>query len=364
MRGTLFRYVLSLYLKYFLAIFVAVLAIFLIADFGDRVKAYASHPFLDILELYWNKLLVTAQVLGPAGLLLAASAGISTLRKRGELTALKALAFPPAALYLPVGACALVAALGLAAFDEYVVTKASAQVDEISHSRFQTWGDWSRWFRQQQWFRRGNRIFYLRGGDALHRFDDVTVLTLSPEFRLVSRLDARHMEHLEGTRWRLGGVEERRFEGPGPAVTTVAEGEYDLGAPANAFRIRSGRPEQMRFAQLLEQIEARRQAGLSTQQWILALHNRFAYPLTGFAAALLAVGIALRPGRKGHLTVALVEGLTIAVVLWGLMVVGKALAIAGHLPAGLAAWAPFTVLVVAAAVLWLRREGMLGWSGI
>jgi lipopolysaccharide export system permease protein len=96
----------------------------------------------------------------------------------------------------------------------------------------------------------------------------------------------------------------------------------------------------------------------------LALHNRFAYPLTGFAAALLAVGIALRPGRKGHLTVALVEGLTVAVLLWGMMVVGKALTVAGHVPASAAAWAPFTVLVAAALVIWLRREGKLGWSGI
>jgi lipopolysaccharide export system permease protein len=191
------------------------------------------------------------------------------------------------------------------------------------------------------------------------------VLTLTPDFQLAGRLDAKHMEHVEGTRWKLQGVVERQFLGPGDnAVRMTPEGVYELGAPANAFHIREGRPEQMRVAQLSQQIDARRQAGLPTQQFILALHNRFAYPLTGFAAALLAVGVALRPGRKGHLTVALVEGLTIAVALWGMMVVGKALALAQHVPPGVAAWTPFSVLVFAAAWLWLRREGRLGWSGI
>ena len=363
MRGLVFRYVVRLYLEYVAAIFFAVLAIFLIADFGDRVKLFTDRPWTDVALLYWNKALVAAQQLAPAALLLAGGAGVSTLRKRGELTALKALSFPPAALYLPVALCALVAAGGMVAFDEYVVTRASTQVDEITFNRFHTWGDWSRWFRQYQWFRRGDRVFYLRGGDAEHGFDEVTVLTLSPDFRLSSRLDAARMEHVEGTRWRLRGVVERRLE-PGGGVTRVGEGLYELGAPADAFRIRQGRPEQMQVGELSEQIEARRQAGLPTQQFILALHNRFAYPLTGVAAALLAVGLALRPGRKGHLTVALVEGLVVAVALWGMMVVGKALALAQHLPAGAAAWAPFAVLVVAAAALWLRREGKLGWSGI
>ncbi len=364
MTRTAYRYVAATYLAYAAAVFFAVLAIFLIADYGDRVKAYSDHPWRDVAELYWNKLLVTSLQLGPAALLLAASAAVSTLRKRGELTAFRALAFPLRTVYLPVGICALVAAVGLVAFDEYVVTGASAKVDEITVSRFNSWGDWNRWFRPHQWFRRGNRVFYLRAGDTARGFDDVTVLTLTPDFRLGDRLDARRMEYVDGTRWRLSGVAHRRFDAEGAALETSASGVYELEAPANAFAIRAGRPEQMSVAELVEQISARRGAGLAVEPLVLSLHSRFAYPLTGVAAALLAVGIALRPGRRGHLTVALVEGLTIAVVLWGSMVVGKALALGQHLPASAAAWAPFAVLVIAAGALWLRREGRLGWSGI
>ena len=113
----------------------------------------------------------------------------------------------------------------------------------------------------------------------------------------------------------------------------------------------------MRVPQLRQQLVARREVGLPTALFKLALHNRFAYGFAGLPAALLAVGLALRPGRRGHLTVAMVEGLAVVVVLWGMMVVGRTLATNAHLSPWLAAWMPSLVLAVASALLWLRTEG-------
>jgi lipopolysaccharide export system permease protein len=143
----------------------------------------------------------------------------------------------------------------------------------------------------------------------------------------------------------------------------MEEAEYDLGVSADTFRIRPGRPEQMRLPVLREQIVVREEVGLESRQFSLALHNRFAYPLAGFPAAMLAVGLALRPGRKGHLTVAIVEGLLISVTMWGLMVVARTLVLTERLTPVVAAWMPTALLVVGAVLLWLRGEGRLGRSG-
>ncbi len=364
MSPTLLRYVAKLYLQYLVAVLLVVLVIFVVADFTDRVKVLASHDWRDVVELYQNKVLVHLHQLGPAAVLLAAGAAVSTLRKRGELTAMKSLAFAPSSLYLPIGICAVAASALLVAFDELVVTKASARVDDITVNRFNSWGDWRFYHSPRRWFRHGDWVLHLRGGDAESGFEDVTLLRLSRTFDLLERIDADRMFSAGGTSWTLSGVIERRFGESGEPFTLANERVVDLGVEASTLRIRRGRPEQMRLEELVEQIAARERVGLPTPKLKLALHSRFAYPLTGLAGALLAIGLALRPGRKGHLTVALVEGLAVAVALWGLLVIGRALVIAERVPPPAAAWAPFALLLASAVGLWLRREGRLGAGGI
>ena len=360
MRGTLLRYVLRTYLQFFLGILAAVLAIFLVADFVDRGRNYTGEGWVSAAALlYFYKGLVAAHQLGPAAMLLAAGATVSSLRKRGEVTAIRALTFGPAALYVPIGLCAAVLGLSLIAFDEGVVARAGRRVDEINTQRFNRWGDWRIYYTPKQWFRRGDRVFYLRGSDADGGYTDATVLTLTGDFRLSRRLDAKRMRPLEGTRWELTGVVERTFTPEGATqLRSVEREEVDLGTQGRAFRIRPGRPEQMRLKQLREQLVARKEVGLPTALFGLAMHNRFAYGFAGLPAALLAVGLALRPNRRGHLTVAMVEGLVVVVVLWGMMVVGRTLASNQHLPPWVAAWAPSLVLMVASAALWLQQVGV------
>ena len=84
----------------------------------------------------------------------------------------------------------------------------------------------------------------------------------------------------------------------------------------------------------------------------------------------MAVALALRPGRGGSLTGALVEGLGVTMGLWGLTVIARALVNAGRMAPLVAAVLPLVALAVAlAALLWappgwtrrlLRRQG---WSG-
>lgn len=357
----LFRYVLRSYLAAFLGIFAAMVAIYLVVDFVDLGSSYQGPTWAtDVLRLYANKAVVVARQLAPAALLLSAAVAVSAMHKRGELTAVGSLAFGPAAIYLPVAALAAAISLGMVAFDEELVLPAGRRIDDILAHRFNRWSAWFDSYQERQWLRRGEWIFFLRSGDADLGFDDVTLLRVNDRFELLQRLDARRLEWVEGGRWRAVEVVERRFE-PGGASpsSTVGAMELDLGVGRDELRIRAGRPEQMRFPELFEQIRVRRKAGLPTHLFLLALHNRVAYPVAGFPAALLAAGLALRPGRRGHLTRAVVEGLIIVLVLWGLMVIGRTLVVTDRIAAGLAAWGPAFILSLAAAALWLDAEGKL-----
>lgn len=361
MKTTLFGYVLRTYLRFALGILMGLVVIFVVVDFVDRARSYTGPGWVEAAaKLYGYKALVSVQQLGPAALLLAAGMAVSALRKQGEVTAIRALTFGPSALYVPILVCSLTACLGLVAFDELVAARAGRRVDEIITQRFNRGGDWRFFYTPKQWFRRGDRIFFLRSGSAQEGFRDVSIFTVSKEFELRQRLDAAEMRSVEGTRWQLLDVVERSFSGEGRTSVRVLESaEYELGVAANVFRIRPGRPEQMRVAELREQIDARREVGLATRQFELALHNRFSYPMAALPAALLGVGLALRTNRRGHLTAAIIEGLLTAVVMWGLMVVCRTLVLTERLSPFVAAWMPTFLLVLAAGAVWLRREGLL-----
>ena len=353
MRGLLLRHLLRRYLVLVGAVLAGVLVIFLVADFVDRARAYTGPNWVrDVAELYGWKALVAAHQLAPAALLLAAATLVSLLRRRGELTAILALGFGRRVLFLPVAGVALAAAILLGFLDEFVVGHASRRVDEITALRFHRWGDWRSFYERKQWFRHEDRILHLESGDVESGFHGVTVLRMTPDFDLAERIDAEEMDHAGGTRWRLVGVTRRTFERGGALrLTHVPEETVDLGISRALLGIRPGRPEQMRVPVLRQQIRARREVGLSDRLFVLALGNRFAYPLAGVPAALVAVALALRPGRGGSLTTALVEGLAVTMGLWGLTVVARALVNSGRMPPLLAAVLPLLALSLALAVL-------------
>lgn len=361
MSPTIFRYIARTYLALLAGIFGALVAIFLVADFVDRLKSYSGPNWIaDVAELYGYKALVAAHQLGPAALLLSAGTAVSLVRKRGELTALGSLAFGPSSFYLPIALCALAFGSALIAFDEYVVVKAGARVDEITTQRFNRWGDWALYFVPQKWFRRGDRIFFMRHGNPDAGFAAVTILKLTPDFKLGERLDAQRMSFVSGTRWLLTGVVSRHFAESGETGVELADRvEDDFNATVSDFRILPGRPEQMDLPELREQIRARDRVGLPSGQFALTWYNRFAYPLAAVPAVLLTIGLALRIGRKGHLTLALLEGLIISMGLWGMMVICRTLVLAQRLSPPLAAWVPVGVLTLGAAAFWLLHEGKL-----
>jgi lipopolysaccharide export system permease protein len=356
----LFRSVARLYLTLLAGALVAILVIFLVGDFADRMNAYLDKPLADVGLLYWHKLHVALHQLAPAAMLLAAAAAVSILRKRGEWTAMRALGMSRWVLVAPIGACALLASAGLVAFDEWVVTHSGTRVDRLMVERFQRWGDFRFYYFPKQWFRVGDWIIYVRGDSSALELRDVTLLRLGAGFTVERRLDADVMCWEAGDTWALQGATERRFGADGatevaehPALTLALP-----GSSADTFRIQAGRPELMRVADLRAQLAIRGKVGLPTERLWLALHNRFAYPLTGFAAAMLAAALALRRDRRGHLTVAIVEGLVVTLVLFSALLVGKALVLGEHLPAPVAAWAPPVGLLAASLALWARAEGL------
>lgn len=362
MSPTLFRLIAKMYLGLFALALLGVVLIYLVADFGDRLNVFLNHPVAHVAELYWYKALMTVHQLSPAAMLLAAGATVSVLRKRAEWTAMQALGASRWTVVTPVLATAFVVACSLIVFDELVVTRAGEKVDGLMVNRFGRWGDYGFFYFPKQWFRVGDNIVHVRGAtEESGRLRDVTVYRLRDGFQLAARIDADALESKGGDTWVLYDAVERRFEADGSStLTPAAEYPFSMaGSDPQTFRIRQGRPEQMPIADLRTQQVIRARVGLPIERFSLALHNRFAYPLLGVAAALLAMSLALRPSRRGHLTLALIEGLLVSLALFTFMLMGKALVLGERLSPGVAAWTPIAGLVVLGFGLWWWAEGQL-----
>jgi len=356
---TLFLHLARRALVAFLGSLTAVVGLFLVVDFAENASVFRGPGWITaVLVLYANRAAVVAYQTAPAAMLLAAAVTASDLRRTREYTAMRALGLGPWRVAGPVLAVAALMAVALAWIDDAVVVEATGRAEEIMATRFHRAGSFHRAQERKRWFRGrgGQRIYHLRGGGQDGGFERVTVLEVAEGFRLARRIDAMRMTPgATPGEWVLTDVAERTFGQDGRVETLVAARRtYRFDEDPGAFAVRPGRPTQMGRAVLGEQIALRRRLGLPAQDFALEWHNKLAYPLAGLPAALLALGLALRRERKGHLTAALVEAVGVSLAFWGIQGICWSLGLSGRLSPALAAWTPDT-LFLALGALAMRR---------
>ena len=351
---TLFLHVARRAVVAFIGSLVAVVGLFLVVDFAENASVFHGEGWISaVLALYANRAAIVAYQTAPAAMLLAAAITASDLRRTREYTAMRALGLGPWRVVVPVLWVATVVAAGIGWLDDAVVVDATARADEIMATRFHRVGSFQRASERKRWFRGrgGRRIYHLRGGGE-QGFERVTVLEVTPAFRLSRRIDASRMTPGGSPGdWKLDDVAERTFREDGGVETSFYPTRiYHFDEEPEAFAIRAGRPAQMRRAVLGEQIALRRRLGLPAQDFALQWHEKIAYPLAGLPAGLVALGLALRRERKGHLTAAIVEAVAVSFAFWAAHGICWSLGLSGRIPPGVAAWAPDALFFLAGAV--------------
>ncbi len=358
---TLFRYVAGRTAWAILAALVGVVTIYLAVDYVDNAGSYTGPGWIPaVLELYANMAVVVVRQVAPAAMLLGAGIAVSGLRQTREYTAMRAAGLGPWFLSAPVVAVVLLFGVGLVLVHDAFGVQAVERVEEIRAVRFNKGGDRrsreaarapKRWFRGHD----GRHMYHLNGTLPDGGFEGVTVLELSPEFRLLRRIDARAMRP-SGEGWVLEEVVDRSFAADGAlGVQRAAERSYQFDEPPGAFAVVPGNPAQMRWRRLVQQIDVRSLIGLPVADFQLERDNRLAYPLAGVPGALLAIALALRPNRKGHIATALVESVGVSLLFWSVQGITWALGLSGRVEPWFAAWAPDLVFLVVGA-FFVRRS--------
>lgn len=341
----------------------AVVIVYLVIDFADRAHGFGGRAWgKAAAELYANKAAVVSYQLAPAALIIAAALLVTLLSRRGELTALFALGIRPLRLAAPVAAFAAVLGIGLVWLGERVVVRADARAEEIQVKRFNRWGDWATYHTGSAWIRgKSSRIYHL-GPEHNGGWEPATVLEIAPPFRLARRIDARRLEPGAAGKWRLLDAVETRYELSGGPGGSIGERRMDvLEEPFPETRadleLRSGRPRQLPWKQLREQVRRREQAGLPAREYQLAIAERVAAPLQAVPAALASLGLAMRlqrPRRRMPLAGSVALGMALTMALWAASVIAHAVSISGALGPWAASSIPGAIAAGIAALAFRR----------
>jgi lipopolysaccharide export system permease protein len=281
-----------------------------------------------------------------------------TLTQQHELDALKAAGISLYRASLPILLVAFVISLSSGLMQETVLPGINAKAEEIDRVKIR--GNQPRHLqRQTQIWYRSSDTRYLRMEllDPIERsLEGLLVVDISPNFRLVDRLDAARARWT-GEAWMLSAGVYRKI-GPTNHVTTDAFTERLVGMPEqinDLIQVQKA-PETMSFLELRGYINRLAETGHHVGKYLVQLDSKLSFPLVHVIMALVAIPFALVSPRSGGRGVGIAVAILISVGYWVVHSVAIAFAKAELLPPMLGAWTANIIFVGIGAALFLRTR--------
>lgn len=350
------RYVLREFLKILLGAVIVFAAIYVIVDLFEKLSKFleARVPFPAVARYYLLSLPgILFQVL-PVATLMAGLLSLGTMARRNEILAMQMSHLGTLRIAVPL--LCLGAVLSGAAFGagEFLLPHWNQRALNIWRTRVRRLPAHRLTKNNDIWYRAaGNRFLHISLMDAPSgRIHGISLFHLSPDFRLIQRLDAReaqwngqHWILRKGYAWTIEGadVEIKPFE---TMPIPLAERPGELGLVVRA-------PEEMSFTELQAYIDRLVRSGIDPRRYQVDLHAKVALAWAAFIMALLGITFGLRVGKAGVMAWV---GLCIPLgfLYWVLLSLGFSLGRGGALPPVVAAWLPNALFGVGGIVSLVR----------
>ncbi|MFQ5829262.1 MAG: LPS export ABC transporter permease LptF [Candidatus Methylomirabilia bacterium] len=279
------------------------------------------------------------------------------LARHHELTALKAAGVSVYRITLPILLLGLGMSVGSLAFQEAVLPGLNARADEVKRIKIR--GELPRHLqrRTQLWYRGSDtRFFRIDLLDPVGQvMDDATLLELTPEYHVRTRLDARQ------ARWTRQGWEFRngvfREFGAGDQLEEIPFTRIALDVPEtlDEFTKIHRSPARMSFLELRTYLEKLRESGHRVGKYMVKLYSKLSFPLVHVIIPLVAIPFALAASGGGR-----VIGISLAIMLtvgyWLVDSLALSFAKADMLPPFLAAWTANVVFAGLGISFFLRAR--------
>ncbi len=353
------RHITAEILKFFILILFAVVAIYLVVDFFEKLDNFvdAQLPGPRIALFFILNIPFVVFQITPLAVLLAVLVVFGLMNKHNEIIALRAGGVSRFAILKPAFAVGLVLSSALFLFADVIVPMTMEKANKI----------WLGEVRKKELVTTRRNNIWLRGRQQLTKIKlfrpehktihGVTIYQFDDQFNLISRLDAKkgvyHDDH-----WQLYNImHQKRLGGDSEFTTTFsAKMDTDIDIDLEDFQQVIKQPLEMRFAELLTYIRDLESEGYDASANWVDLHAKISFPLVCLILTMVGSGLILRPGDKEGLPVKIALGLGIAFFYWILHSFFVSLGYGGVLFPMLAAWMTNIIFVGVSAVLLLTGE--------
>ncbi len=351
----LFKYIIKEILKYFAAIAMVVIVVYVAVDFLEKMDNVLESglPLSEVLIFFVLKIPLVLVQITPAAVLIATLVVFGLMKRNNEITALKSSGLGIGALLKPaaVSGCGFCLLLFILAEIAVPVTMSRANLIWLKKVRHKASTAVK---RNDIWIKDNRVIMHLDHYNPDNKTAyGLTVNFFNPSFRLVRRVDARQAVYADPT-WILNDVLDHYFDQTGGIKQAKAPAHLDLQldiVPEDLGRaVKSS--EEMGYFELRRHIRKIAKEGYSTTRYRVDLHTKLAFPFVCLLMSLLGTGLGAAGRTMGGMAATIAYGIGISFAYWMLLAFSVSLGYGGVLPPIAAAWtANIVFLFVAGAIL-------------
>jgi lipopolysaccharide export system permease protein len=343
------RHLVREFLTAFLLTLAAFVAIYLIAEFFDRLDSFLRHDARlgAIVRYFLFKIPLVVAMVTPAAVLVGGLVGLGLLARQNEFVALRACGVSIWQIAAPlIGVAALI---GLATFfwSETVVPYSAQRWHTIQNQEIRKRGPAKVFTGRDVWFH-GRAGFYNIDRVSVRRkaLYGLAVYQLGRDFRPLRVVEV-DVAAWDGARWNFVGTRTREFAAEGVAVRPDLPSGFALPETLEDFAVVSIEPDALSYGMLRRQIKDLRRKGVDASESWVDLHMKIATPAAAVMMMLFAIPLAAAGSRVTSFAASVGLGFAIGFAYFVVAAFARALGQSGALPPALAAWAAnglFTLL--------------------
>jgi lipopolysaccharide export system permease protein len=353
------RYIIREFSKLFTIISIALIVLFVIVDFFEKIRMFLSNhaTIIQMASYFIFSIPMIISLILPAAVLLTTLMTYGSFSKFNEITAMKANGISLYRMSLPALIFAGILAISLFYFSE-LITPASIQKAEniiiVEVQKQKTLG----FFKQNEiWYRSDNAIYNFKmfdvTKDTLH---GIIINYINPDFTLKMRIDAQRAEWKNG-QWIFYNLLITRFNNNDyPVLQWSKQKIIELPEKPSDFKIMQKDAEKMGYFDLRKYVNKIKAEGYDATRYLVDLHGKLAFPFVTLILVVIGISFSLRQERHGGAMQSIGIGIVIGFSYWIVHAFSMSLGRSGILPAILSAWIANILFLGAAGALFFRAR--------